>query len=930
MTYIAQKTRVASLSIGSEDYTDAFVSFTVSDSASNRQGFITTTGTLVIGQRPGQNDLTHYRRSRFRRGTEVRLSLIYPGVWGLGAVSLRHPRGQLYVISTGWNAEEEQMEIELGCRLALALITEDTSALLPLVEIPLDEAQQTIQNIAAAIQTEGKFLYQDRFGVITKGQFFEGDADDTAASAEWVSVLGTTTLETGSLNLTGAIPDKIEVSWQRREELIDPDAEEEEEENENLEIQDTENEYYIQYPATVYVRGPNEGTCYSDGDGGYVPFGRDPVRIAVGSNLNPISGVGQTLDGVQVADGDRVLLIGQNNKRDNGIWIARAGFWERAGGGTINSGAWVEVLEGDVRGGRYYHLVSDGYPHVVGETEQEWDRLQGESPTPIECAGGAIVGQSPTDSQTPDSGSDAGGGCGNVPSGSNGAGSLVVTNTGGIYTPTSNACNENWVARSEAQIRMVRSRDLVETYYEGPAGQVSTVISKRYRARVEINSQFYADRFAYCASVYASECNPNGNCFSSEGSDSEYGGDGLRMTLAGETITTNTYAPESNELVEQVVEEYRTQFELAQPFDWRAGIQDGVPIAFNSDFDRENMDEMFLYGLTRTTYTKEKNRNVELVENFISNAGTGVGIRDLRDANDPNAIKTTSRRVSRTVGARADRPDTVNDITTPTIEMEGVIRLFGEDGRYTSPPEEAGPYVVEESIPMPLLYTTEEPNLDVAMAYLEYLKRWTKGDAFGIRIAEPLRYDIASNWRPGMPFRFADDSDKIMALRMDACTWGVTPEESIVVMNGIWVGTSRGTLAGIENVVGNSQPDMSGTRGRLYGNGTDGTPTGGQNTPGTINVTNETQVESGSLGWEVDVNLTAIAEPFVYGEVGVIPVLEEFYVSNAFETSTMYVEGAVYAAGSLLAADGSGSVPLEYEGSLVTDTGTVITADVFA
>lgn len=58
----------------------------------------------------------------------------------------------------------------------------------------------------------------------------------------------------------------------------------------------------------------------------------------------------QTIDEVTLAAGDRVLLIGQNNAAQNGLWVAAAGAWARsadyASGSTQNEGTYVIVDEG--------------------------------------------------------------------------------------------------------------------------------------------------------------------------------------------------------------------------------------------------------------------------------------------------------------------------------------------------------------------------------------------------------------------------------------------------------------------------------------------------------------------------------------------------------------------------------------------------------
>jgi hypothetical protein len=82
---------------------------------------------------------------------------------------------------------------------------------------------------------------------------------------------------------------------------------------------------------------------------------KGPVKCAAISNIT--LSAEQTIDGVAVVDGDRVLVVGQTNAADNGIWKVSTGVWSRAKdfssnrdvkrgtlvlatAGTSNSGLW--------------------------------------------------------------------------------------------------------------------------------------------------------------------------------------------------------------------------------------------------------------------------------------------------------------------------------------------------------------------------------------------------------------------------------------------------------------------------------------------------------------------------------------------------------------------------------------------------------------
>ena len=901
MSYIAQKTRISSLTIGGVDYTSSFVSFQVSDSSANRQGFVTTTGSLVLGQVVGGADITDYSRLRFKRGEPVILDVTTPG-----GSAVRHPRGYLYVVSMGYDTEAEQLQVELGCRITLAQLIDDPATILPLVPIALNAAQQTIQNCAAAFQTNSQYLYQNNQGNLVVGDFFSGDSYAGSASGAWVSVLGATALSASALQLTGAIPDEINLAYQVPENL---DADE----TSKVDTSTVTNRYFISYPAVTYQSAPEE-VCYETDQPAM--FQRDSVRVVNTSNQT-LQGDSWTIDGVTVANGDRVLLSGQGNKVDNGIWVVNgSGDWTR-GESFVSYGTWTLVSEGSTYAGTAWRQENNDGTLVVGVSKQVWKQFNNESLTPIDCIGGVTTEPAPIGGDST--------GCGNTPSAPSG----TQTVAGVDYTEEPVACNAGWSVQQTPIYISVTNREESETYYEAPAGQVSRTVVTRYGPRVEVQGQYYADAYSYCASVYASRCNPSGNCpllGSQEGK-------------LGWTETNNFYSEETNELVKVTREEWKSLLEIAKPEDWRAGMVDGVPVTFNSNFDDEYANTYIMYSFSETEYSKEDNRNIEVTENWVSNAEKGVGLREVKPALE--GIRTVTRRVSKTTSNLADRPDSINDVVAPTVEESTVIKLI--DGKYVTPPTEAGPYIMDESIPLPLLFETQAEVDTAVNNYSFYLEKFTKGDAYGMVIAEALRPEIITGWAPGMPFRYSDGNGNVRAFRMDACSWGVNADEAIVATNGIWIGDSNGTVTLGSNLVGNSQPDMTATQGNLYSGATptSGTPTPPANPtpPAPPTVDDETYVDAGAVAFSVDVQVPNTgdgythlftAEMSFYGENGLVPVLEEAYYPNTTPTLVAFVAGSVFTSGSLLATDGTGSIPLENGGSLVTDTGVLVDDDLFS
>lgn len=88
---------------------------------------------------------------------------------------------------------------------------------------------------------------------------------------------------------------------------------------------------------------------------------KEPVRAASTGNLT-LSGA-QTVDGVAVVAGDRVLVRQQTTASQNGIYVAAAGAWVRATDFDANSevlGASCFVSEGTSLGNTVWVMTTDG------------------------------------------------------------------------------------------------------------------------------------------------------------------------------------------------------------------------------------------------------------------------------------------------------------------------------------------------------------------------------------------------------------------------------------------------------------------------------------------------------------------------------------------------------------------------------------------
>ena len=104
------------------------------------------------------------------------------------------------------------------------------------------------------------------------------------------------------------------------------------------------------------------------------------VKVATTENIT-LSGA-QTIDGVSVVAGDRVLVKDQTDPTNNGIYVADAGAWSRAADadgnpdGEVTSGMFTFVEQGTI-GGQHGYVLSTPDPITVGATDLEFVQFSG-------------------------------------------------------------------------------------------------------------------------------------------------------------------------------------------------------------------------------------------------------------------------------------------------------------------------------------------------------------------------------------------------------------------------------------------------------------------------------------------------------------------------------------------------------------------------
>lgn len=796
MSYVVQSTRASSLTIGGVDYTNSMVEWQVSDSSVNGNGLLETTGAVTLAQRPGQPDLSDYDRNSFTRGAEVILDMI-----DTDGSTFRHPRGLLYVLATSYDPESEELALEIGCRIALANLTDEIDQILPFSPETLEASRQNIQSLANALFAAGEVLYQNNQGQLVKVTFFDGDSTGGIAAGVWTSVFGQTTLSASPLSGTSIIPDIAQVSYDIPADdddggLVDDPAGYKY--TENIE----ESNYFLQYPASTFERNPQNSSCA----------------------LTDASG--NTTEIACIENGDSPA------------------------GGVVTT-----------------------------PPDQE----------PRTTACGNTLG-APQGTYVDDAGS--------------------ATGTG--FSPVPVSSNFGWTTRSTPTFVSATRTATSRTEYGGPAGQVSKVLEEVRGPRVELNAQYYADVFAYCVFLYGYASNPNGSCPFV----------GLEDGLQNYAETFYFYGPD-NELVTTVRDSYQAKLALAREFDWRSGINNGVP----QDFDYSLLDDYEMVRTERviTEYLeKSDSLSVVLETTFASSASRGVGIKaGCLDALCANGIKTTIRRTSTTQGTIPDQPDTIVNAQTATKtettqviinKSSNVPGLFDYIG-----PSEAGPYIIDISLPTPVLNTDPAVREQRVQTFLDLVPRWVKGDAYGMQITEALRSEIASSWYPGMPFRYADTlNNTIVGLRMNACSWACSKDAAVVGTDGVWTGFSIGSLNAGTNIVGNSSPDM--------GSGSTPPP---NPTPTPPSITNDVVTYDIAEVIEVDfwIEINAVS----YGADGILPTLPSLDDSTfVMETSiVVFINGAVVEPGTILQTTGAGGMPIGSNGSLITSSTTIVTPNLF-
>ena len=260
-------------------------------------------------------------------------------------------------------------------------------------------------------------------------------------------------------------------------------------------------------------------------------------------------------------------------------------------------------------------------------------------PTGIGCieeAGGT------TETEQPDSSS----GCGNTPPPPEGS-------TPEGETADKAHCNNNYKSVPAPTFVGAKKVETQVSEYGAPGAQISRQYRNTYGPAFELNSQYYSDQFAYCKGVYAYACLPNGACPFL----------GLSNVRQGYQNTLYYYGEEANNLIRTVQDTYLTTLSAAQPFNWRYGVENGVPRLYNNNL---SVTDMYRHERVITEYFQEENTNVQITTRYTSVATRGVGI-NAANLDALSGIKTTEKRVSSSNTTLDIRPDSINTVSTKSI-----------------------------------------------------------------------------------------------------------------------------------------------------------------------------------------------------------------------------------------------------------------------
>lgn len=486
-------------------------------------------------------------------------------------------------------------------------------------------------------------------------------------------------------------------------------------------------------------------------------------------------------------------------------------------------------------------------------------------------------------------GSDA---CGDSP---------IVPGTGGGEgdDPIFEACTEGYEAIETTRQIEVENRDVSTTYYQAVGRQASKIIQEDYDSKLQHNDEYWKDLIEFCRFGFGTKCDPDGGCVDQTTLEAN---NSMRSSL----VIEDNYYGDGGILIRKNVETFEDMFDCYTPSDWRYGVKDPFSDAVISKFRKMHLytgpSYEYMSSRVLTEYQYFDSHTIETTTTWTSDCGKEstfyeedeTWIQRIRDAYPWGKKRVVKKITSKKTTEREEQKSTDPTTVTRTLKIGDVKAPKA----YIEPPTESGAIIMQTSLP--LIVGGFNASYLAATRYLRNYRRFLEGESKGIRVIEALRSEIITGWFPSMPFRFYDSRyEKVFGLRMNACSWGLSQTEAVVSTDGIFIGVSNGVLSEADGI------------------------------PLIINETSVTPAEGITEVIEVNLRLSAIqTNGGGDSDTGIVSAPVDTYFDN-FATLVIWVSGAIFEPGSLLATDENGGVPIANGSTLVTTGAVVVNADLF-
>ena len=680
MSYFVNKIGgVASLTIGGVQFASSLASFVCTDSGNRDNGYVKTEGQVILKQRPGGASIEDYDRTIFDRG-----AVVIVDIKDSDGNPVRHPRGYLKVIKSLYDASNEELRLDVGCKISyldyINASEDDLAPIKNLVRFELLPTRKDFQNLGQAIAADSRFVWCDNQGVIRSDIMFENDSIGSTPPGSWVSVRGVTTVGIQPLD------------------------------------------------------------------------SRDPISVATDS------GNGSALPG------DFADFYTEPYLNEDAINIEY----------EVSVSDEDEIKPEDVTITESFYPLNYPVIYITRKPKDEEDPFDDSAPS-VDFGDDPGILACPTDSLAE-------------------ATEGLVSGTGDQGNPE--ACNlDNFESVRSPMWIAATSTETTTTAFEALGGQQSYRETIRLGPAVEASNQYYADLYHNCVQVNSSTCTPGGRCGTSAGM--------AQITLSKSTV--QYFYNEDGSVAKVVNETWKPRISGAQPVDWRAGKEKGQVQGFKTP---ERHLELYRSDAQVSTYTYDGATTISEDVSYESITSRSSGISGNPSAIDAykGIIKTTRRTSIAGNYAASNDPEKPDTIASPEINLE--TKEFSIPSNSPGEPET----VSEVSLPYPIVIG-EGSSLNeeqIVAEFAKYTYFYFIGESRGLRIAEAMRDDITSSWKPNQPFRYVDPQrDQIIAMRGSSWSWGVSSTESVVSVDGLFMGISQGNLVVPNNIVGNTTPTFS-------------------------------------------------------------------------------------------------------------------------